>query len=138
MAVSTPKGTAGTVLAYKHMIDDQLWQRLVSRLASDKKITIALSERIMNETLGFLGLLAEQRGVKHTPSPDVDAGWCNFILHTREYYWFCRSHVGGVIHREQYDTIGVDTSDVRSFQQTMRAMNTRGPVDEQLWTHWNF
>jgi hypothetical protein len=135
MTATISETTACTTLAYKGLIDEQLWERLVKRLVHDEDMERTLAERVMNEALGFLGLLAHEPNIPYSPSATVDPGWHTFILYTREYAAFCDQIAGRFIHHNPTDTPGVDYSDGNTPAQTMQAMLRYGPVDEMLWVH---
>jgi hypothetical protein len=122
-------------LAYKNLIEDSLWQRLVKRITNDfshQSIRQELAERIMNEALGFLVLCARRPDEPFGPSELVDIGWHTFILYTREYAEFCERIAGRFIHHNPYD----DPTKIyrkRALEKTTAALNELGPVDIMLW-----
>jgi hypothetical protein len=135
MTATISEVTAGVTLAYKNLVDEQLWERLVSRIIKDEDVERALAERIMNEALGFLELCANEPDGKHSPSATVDIGWHTFILYTREYAAFCQRDAGRFIHHEPTDVPGMDYTGANDSAYTMQVMLARGPVDKMLWTH---
>ncbi len=123
------------VLSHRDRIDDQLWNRLVDRIVADENMERSLAERVMNETLGFLRLCAEDPEAAHSPSTMVDIGWHTFILYTREYAAFCEREAGRFIHHNPSDVPGIEYPKGRSAL-TVTAMRGRGiPVDLMLWTN---
>ena len=94
MTATFSETTVGTELTYKGLIDKQLWERLVERLVKDEDMERNLAERVMNEALGFLNLLANEPNTPYSPSATVDLGWHTFILYTREYAAFCNRIAG--------------------------------------------
>src|ERR1700744_1805154 len=95
-------------LAYKGVVDQQLWERLVNRVIKDGDIQRRLAERIVNQALAFLLLCAREPDGKFSPSPLVDIGWHTFILYTKAYADFCDKVGAGFIHHAPTDVDGVD------------------------------
>lgn len=134
MTATTSEITSGAKLAYRNLIGDQLWERLVHRLVRDEAIERDLAERIMNEALGFLQLCAREPDGKFSPSATVDIGWHVFVLYTKDYANFSQRVAGRFLHHEPTDDPGTDYSDGFIPKQTMQVMRKYGPVDEMLWT----
>lgn len=65
-------------LTNKSLISDQVWERLVSYIAKEKDMERPIAERIMDQTLGFLKLIALSPGRTFCPSKMVDIGWHAF------------------------------------------------------------
>lgn len=121
-------------LAYREVVDQQLWERLVRRIIKDEGIQRALAERIMNQALAFLLLCAREPDGKFSPSPLVDIGWHAFILYTKPYGDFCDKVGGRFIHHAPSDVDGVDYG-TDNVARTVVALRTHGfIVDEPLWT----
>lgn len=120
-------------LAYRHLVDTVLWERLVARLVKDESMERSLAERVMNEALGFLQLCALEPDMAYGPSDTVDPGWHTFLMYTSDYAEFCDRLAGRFIHHNPTDIPGVDYSGGTTPAQTMRAMRKYGPVDEMLW-----
>ncbi len=78
-------------LAHKHLLNDVLWGRLTRRIVREKNMELSRAERIMDQTLAFLALCAEETRGEFSPSEQVDIGWHTFILYTQEYQEFCKS-----------------------------------------------
>ena len=120
-------------LANKDLISEELWGRLVARIVTDEAMDHCLAERIMDQTLGFLRLIAVDPSTSHSPSSMVDIGWHTFILYTREYAAFCEKVAGFFIHHAPSDVPGVDYGTGRAAD-TLKALRRRGiVVDEELW-----
>ncbi len=133
MSLSIQEKT-GRILAYRTMIDDQLWGRLVGRIVKDEKLDTALAERIVDQALAYLKLVSTSEGKSYAPSSMVDIGWHTFILYTREYAGFCEKVAGRFIHHAPSDVEGVDYGS-STVSETVSAMKVRGiTVDEELWT----
>ena len=146
--VHTPAdATAITVLAshsYTSEVKPTLWNRLVLRITkdaefrekiggADQQTAIDFAGRILNQAVGFLGLIARNPGVGFSPSPLVDIGWHNFILYTREYAQFCDTTAGRFIHHTPFDEVGVDYGTGHAVR-TVEVLRTSGwPVDDLLW-----
>lgn len=117
----------------RHLVDDELWDRLVNRVVQDEAMERPLAERIVNETLRFLRLAAEHPAGGFSPSPLVDIGWHTFILYTREYAAFCDRIAARFIHHSPKD--GADTAgasgNIADTAQALRSLD--GAIDEDLW-----
>lgn len=135
MTAAVSEAPTGTELVYKDLIDEQLWERLVSRIVKDEHMERPLAERVMNEALGFLQLCSKEPDNSYGPSETVDIGWHTFILYTREYAEFCNRVAGHFIHHAPTDVPGMDYTAEKSGKDTMQAMLAYGPVDEMLWVH---
>jgi hypothetical protein len=121
-------------LTNKVLLDDQTWGRLVGRIVKDEDMDVALAERIVDQTIGFLKLASTSNGKAYSPSPMVDIGWHTFILYTREYAVFCEKIAGRFIHHSPLDVEGEDYSASSTVGETASAMKVRGiAVDEELW-----
>lgn len=131
----TVKKAEGQELTHKHLVDDQLWDRLVNRIAKDESMERHLAERAMDQALAFLTLCARAPKVGYSPSPLVDIGWHTFILYTKEYASFCEQVAGRFIHHEPSDVPGVDYG-TGNIAKTVTALRTHGiVVDEPLWAN---
>lgn len=120
-------------LTNRFLVGEKLWARLTARLAKDQSIELALAERIMDQTVGFLLLCsADPNGPHYAPSPLVDEGWHTFILYTKEYATFCREVSSGFIHHEPFDEPGVAYETDGVIARTREAMKGFG-LDPMLW-----
>ena len=136
MTVTIPEAPVSVELTNKSFIDDQLWERLVSRIVRDEaNMTQELAERIMDQALGFLRLCGATPNGGYSPSPLVDIGWHTFILYTKPYADFCRDLAGHFIHHNPFDELGVNygTGQVTRTVTAMKAMGLT--VDESLWAN---
>lgn len=118
------------------LIPEELFNRLVSRIAKEHEKSRELAARIMDQALAFLGTCAHATEPL-SPSDSVDIGWHTFILYTREYAAFCHRVAGRFIHHEPTDTglIPITRTPVDSISVTMKAMRDAGfAVDLTLWT----
>lgn len=118
----------------KELVDDELWNRLVGRIAKDENMELSLAERIMDQTLAFLALCAKEPTGQFSPSSLVDIGWHTFILYTKAYESFCEKvNDGQLIHHEPSDVEGVDY-ETGNIARTVTALRAHGfAVDEMLW-----
>lgn len=129
------EAAAGCELAHKHLLDDQLWDRLVGRIVKDEDLTHSLAERIMDQALGFLILCAREPQTSYSPSPLVDIGWHTFILYTRAYADFCEKLAGRFLHHEPSDVPGVEYGG-NGIARTVAALKRHAiTVDEPLWAN---
>lgn len=123
----------GQQLANKHLLSDELWKRLVKRIEKDEGIELPMAERIMDQALGFLRLVALDSGKGYAPSARVDIGWHTFVLYTRSYAEFCDRIAGQFIHHEPSDEEGVDYG-TEHIARTVKSMLSFGiPVDLEIW-----
>lgn len=88
------------------LVDDDLFDRLCRKIVVDKEVDRAFAERILDQTLAFLGACAKFPGNRLAPSPIIDIGWHVFILYTHEYKTFCDQHAGRFIHHVPEDAPG--------------------------------
>ncbi|HET6747346.1 MAG TPA: hypothetical protein VFH06_04545 [Candidatus Saccharimonadales bacterium] len=120
-------------MANKHLIDEQLWSRLVARIVKDESMELSLAERIMDQALAFLALCAREPQGRYSPSEFVDVGWHTFILYTKAYADFCQKVAGRFIHHNPSDVPGVDYR-TGNIARTVEALKGHGfVVDEMLW-----
>lgn len=127
----------GTTLTNKHLLDEELWERLVKRIMKDEDMERTLAERIMDQTLAFLQLCAAEPKGGYSPSPMVDIGWHTFILYTRFYAEFCMKIGSQFIHHEPSDVPGVNYP-AGNIGRTVAALAKHGiKLDEQMWLNRN-
>ena len=132
-----------TLLAHKNSVDDQLWSRVTARIRKDHEFQahfgeleaeeqVKWSERILNETLGFLKLCSLGVG-SFGPSELVDIGWHTFMLYSRGYMAYCDEVNGSYIHHEPNDVPGRQTVS-NGPMSTVAAMEEHGiAIDMELW-----
>jgi hypothetical protein len=134
--VTTPVADApvGYQLTNKEFLgDDQLWERLVLRIAGDEDVSHSLAERIMDRALGFLKLCKLEPGCPYGPSKLVDIGWHTFILDTAQYANFCQRVVGWFIHHIPAYELN-SNHNPSGLADTVEALRRHGiTVDEALW-----
>jgi hypothetical protein len=129
---SVAEAPVGHELTNKHLIDTQLWDRLVGRIVKDENMEPSLAERILDQSLAFLALSATDKNGGYSPSPLVDIGWHTFILYTKAYAAFCEK-MGGFIHHDPSDVPGV-VYQKGNLDHTVAALKAHGfSVDESLW-----
>lgn len=125
----------GVALSHKELVDSELWDRLVNRIAKDESMELSLAERIMDQALAFLALCAKDPEGNYSPSPLVDIGWHTFILYTKPYADFCMRMNGRFIHHNPSDVEGVDYG-TGNIARTVMALREHGLViDEPLWAN---
>lgn len=92
-----------------------------------------LAGRVVDQTLGFLRLVAESPGESFSPSAMVDKGWHAFILYTKDYAQYCDKAAGRFIHHNPFDEEGVEygTDNVMRTVAAMRSHDLH--VDDPLW-----
>ncbi|MCI0688957.1 MAG: hypothetical protein L0Y54_17260 [Sporichthyaceae bacterium] len=118
-------------LTHKFLVTGELWDRLVDRIMHEEELDRSLAERIMNEALGFLRLVAQDPSQAYAPSSLVDIGWHTLVLYTREYAALCHRVAGRFIHHEPDDELDHQTGGCVRTVQALRAAGF--PVDDQLW-----
>lgn len=117
------------------LVSEELFYRLVDRIACEHHLGREYAARIMDQALAFLGTCA-RTSEPLAPSKAVDIGWHTFILYTREYAEFCDRVAGRFIHHEPTDTglIPVSRSPQESADFTVMALSRAGfAVDHDLW-----
>lgn len=133
MTATISEAPVGVELTHKGLISDQDWERLVGYIVKEKDMERALAERILDQALGFLHLVALSPGRTFCPSETVDIGWHAFLLHTREYAAFCERVNGQFIHHNPTD-LDIIVPRTGGAAATVGAMKTKGlAVDEMLW-----
>ena len=123
----------GVTLAHRDLISDQLWRRMVARIALDEDMDVASAERILNEALGFLRCLADHPEAGLSPSPLVDIGWHTFIVYTRDYAAFCDQYAGRFIHHLPSDDPETAPDHIPPVATVDLMVQLGYPVDRSLW-----
>jgi hypothetical protein len=119
-------------LSSRTLVDDRLWNRLVTRIVLENGMDHAYAERVMDQALGFLLLCAMDPTNNYRPSAMVDIGWHTFLLYTKDYAAFCQRVAGYFIHHVPDDE-PTETS-AESGPDTAGAMVAAGIfVDAELW-----
>ncbi|SEB44313.1 hypothetical protein SAMN04489727_1791 [Amycolatopsis tolypomycina] len=143
MGVSALLDPACVELPHQHLVDRQLWSRLVRRIHADLEFQHAFgkerpdaavrwAERVLDQALAFLVLCADGQNGPYAPSALVDIGWHNFLMYTAEYAEFCARHAGRFIHhRPNDDEAGSEVPLVAHTAASMRALGL--VVDDELW-----
>lgn len=128
----------------KSLISSELWDRLVNRTIKsmefqqihchlDEAAQQEWAERIIDQTLGFLLVLAKTSDSTLSPSPKVDIGWHTFLMYTREYADFCQRIAGRIIHHAPFDVKG-QTPKTGGAARATASMQVNGiHVDKELW-----
>lgn len=121
-------------LGNKELLDDQTWNRITKKIEGQYDgIDSEMSERILDQTLGFLSLISKDKEHMYSPSQLVDKGWHTFILYTKEYSDFCDNIAGQYIHHSPNDDPSTDYDKIERGDP-VEAMKTLGiPVDQPLW-----
>jgi|GEM_PF-2062489 len=116
-----------------HTVPEHTADRLVARMQKEHGFSEDVARAVLNETLVFLNMIAENPGCPSSPSTIVDIGWHTFILYTREYSEFCQRAAGRFIHHCPTDTPELRASSQTS-QATVEFMATNGIVfDPEMW-----
>ncbi len=80
------------VLAYEH-------EPLVARLQKKLNINEHKARQIFEDTKRFLFICGTCNG-RWSPSREIDEGWHNFIMFTKDYMKFCEKFFGRFIHHQ--------------------------------------
>ncbi|MEE1823038.1 hypothetical protein PUR61_12680 [Streptomyces sp. BE20] len=128
MSISTERITG------RSLVDPALFERMVTRIAGEEEMDLALAERVMDQALAFLGACAVNPGARLAPSSLVDIGWHTFILHTTDYAEFCRSLSGRFLHHVPTEGAGESAEGV-GIATTVAVIGASGyAVDPELWS----
>ena len=128
-------------LSSRGLVSDELFERLVDRIAAEEPTTREFAERIMEQALAFLYACAGNCSERLSPSATVDIGWHTFILYTHEYAEFCDRIAGRFIHHvpddgptgDEWPT--VPNANAAALAATVAAMRRAGyHVDLPLWS----
>ncbi|WP_410642052.1 glycine-rich domain-containing protein [Amycolatopsis sp. lyj-346] len=118
------------------LVPEELFDRLVDRIAREHQLGREYAVRIMGQALAFLGTCARS-AEPLAPSDIVDIGWHTFLLYTREYAGFCDRVAGRFIHHEPADTglVPISRTPRETASRTITAVRLAGfAVDLPLWT----
>lgn len=139
--------TSSTMVApatNKSLVSSELWDRLVNRTIKnmefqqlyghlDESAQHDWSERIIEQTLGFLRVLSKTSDGTLSPSPKVDIGWHMFLMYTREYADFCQRIAGRMIHHAPSDIKGMSPKTGGATRATAAMLVHGIYVDLELW-----
>jgi len=115
------------------LISQDLFSRLVKRIAGENDLPLGHAERIMDQALAFLGACADS-SEQLAPSDTVDIGWHTFILYTRDYARFCERVAGRFLHHVPNDGKHIARDPERMTDRTVDAIRQAGyAVDLPLW-----
>ncbi|MBE1878710.1 glycine-rich domain-containing protein [Myceligenerans pegani] len=132
--------TEHTLREGRELIDHELFQRLADRVAKEHGHGTALAERIVDQALAFLAVSATTDEAL-SPSPLVDHGWHEFILHTIDYARFCDQIAGRFLHHVPTDPADPNTTGEAAHDtltRTVDAISAAGfYVDTELWPTGN-
>lgn len=123
----------GISLAYKELVDNQLWDRLIEHIINNEHMDRSLAVRVMNEALGLLLLCAKDPASKYSPSDLVDAGVHAFLDRPDAFEAFCLRIAGRPLQHVPIDSFVGDYAEAKDPAMTMQAMCAYGPADETLW-----
>jgi hypothetical protein len=135
----TGKGDGMTIaveeLTGQGLISEDLFTRLVNRIAKEQDMPREFAARIMDQALAFLRACGEDHRAPLGPSELVDIGWYTFILYTREYAQFCDRVAGRFIHHVPNDDgEGEGDDPEKVITCTTAAIRSLGfAVDDDLW-----
>ncbi|WP_207925872.1 glycine-rich domain-containing protein [Actinocrispum wychmicini] len=93
--------------------------------------------RIVDATVAFLKVCADNPDGHFRPSQEVDKGWHQFILNTVDYAEFCERVAGRFLHHvpDEFTPPRADHADtVAALAPTVAALEEAGfEVDSELW-----
>lgn len=108
--------------------------RVIRRLVTREGYAMEKAAKIRVEFLRFVSLkfITEET---IAPSPDVDAFWHTFILHTRDYADFCQRHLGRFMHHEpQEHAQSLELREGTPGMHTKRLLEQMYPGhDREIW-----
>ena len=117
----------------RSLIPLTLFDRLVRRIVTDDDLPADLAERIIDQTLAFLGACAREHDEPLAPSELVDIGWHAFVLHTKDYTAFCERVAGRYLHHTPTEE-GDPAAAIATLARTVAAIEAAGfIVDPDLW-----
>ena len=109
-------------------------ERVVWRVVEKDGVPEAVARQLRLEFLRFMALnFVTDKTL--SPSPEVDAFWHAFILHTKDYIDFCQRHFGHYIHHEPQDhTKPAGPRDPEPGRRTNELISSMFPTrDPELW-----
>ncbi len=118
----------GGIIAYKH-------PRAVMRLMENHNMSKAAAEALFEDTKLFLFICGTNADGSYGPSVEIDKGWHEFLMFTRDYRNFCNQLFGRIIdHLPNMPGEPVDKSRPRRTLQV--AAQLFGV--ESLSPNWNY
>lgn len=134
-----------------HAMVHQFWDRVVNRIVETEGVEHSLAERMLDQALAIIRLLAEERG--HSPSKIVDKAWHILLEYSYEFEALCLVAFGKRIYHAPNDvegfiikSAGDCTEPVKcdgeggsmprtsvGMRGTVTALRLLGPVDDELW-----
>ena len=119
------------------LISEELFTRLVNRIAREQDMPREFATRIMDQALAFLRATGQSHAPL-SPSELVDIGWHTFILYTREYAEFCDRVAGHFIHHLPNDDGEGEGEPEELVARTTAAIRKLGfAVDDDLWLNFS-
>lgn len=95
---------AGFVMKSREEIVGYSFPSLVRRLEKELELTAVDAEMLYRSMLQFLFLAAHWRGKKSFyPPPMIDKAWHEFVVHTMDYYKFCKLNFGFFLHHVPFN-----------------------------------
>ncbi|KJY35537.1 hypothetical protein [Streptomyces sp. NRRL S-495] len=126
--------TSTETITGRSLIDPALFERMITRIAREEEMDLALAARTVDQALAFLGACAVNPDAGLAPSRLVDIGWHTFILHTTEYAEFCHSVSGRFLHHVPTGGPGESTKGI-GIAATVAVIEASGyAVDSELWS----
>ncbi|MET9225342.1 hypothetical protein [Lentzea sp. NPDC003310] len=116
-------------------VPSEVRHRLRLQLAAEHSITVVEADRIVVDTISFLTVCAAAPHRGFRPSRQVDLGWHQFILNTRDYADFCDRTAGRFIHHvpDEFDA-PVRRTTAEALGPTVEAIKAAGlPFHAELW-----
>jgi hypothetical protein len=90
LSPSTQESAYADVLAYQN-------PQVVDRIAKEHNLSLGEAEKIFLATKQFLYICGTRNGT-WGPTFEIDKGWHEFLMYTRQYQKFCQRFFGRFIH----------------------------------------
>lgn len=86
--LNSMKTAEGREAAMKYQNED-----IVRRFAEDYPVTVKQAQHLFEQTKMFL-IVCSVSDIPFSPSKILDEMWHYFVLHTKDYRYFCETHIG--------------------------------------------
>lgn len=106
---------------------------VVARIKKEHGLTDEEAELLFDDTKRFLYLAATHSG-NWSPPEQVDKGWHEFLMFTRDYAKFCRNYFGRFIHHDPKRTSDPPTGGSQTHNAILAARELFG----DLSPNWDF
>jgi hypothetical protein len=123
------------IVRFASAIPTEVRHRLRRQLTAEHSLSVVEADQIITDTISFLTVCAADPHQPFRPSRQVDLGWHQFILNTRDYAAFCDRTAGRFIHHEPDEfTVPVRRATADVLGPTVEAIKAAGlPFHAELW-----